>query len=126
MPQLDPVPFASIYLSFSTVFFTSYFLFLRFFLPRISLMVKTQIKYYMHTIQQLFIYQYLMTRKDPHPNEVSVKSANFICAIQLVFQNINLLVVQFIDLISASCYERGSVYLVQQCFFFKKKQSLFI
>jgi len=115
MPQLDPVPFASIYLWFVTTFFLTYFLFLKYILPHLSQWMKIQNKEQISNIYWLFIYHALSFRKDYLSKEALVKFANLSCSVELLLKNIDLLVNEFIDLTICSDYEKGSFYLTKEC-----------
>jgi hypothetical protein len=125
MPQLDTIPFASIFISLFIVFFVSYFVFLKYFLPRISSLMKIQYKEQLKNIYWLFVYQFLLLRKDVLSQEAVVKTANLLCALQLVLKFLDLLVVAFIDVLFASPYEKATAYFVKQCISYKEKLFLF-
>ena len=116
MPQLDIVPYASIYLWVIFLFFLFYFLFLKIILPIISQWLKTYTKLQIYIITLLIIFENSFFAKEFLIQEVLIKSANFMLSVSLLTKNLPALLPSFLAYVNISTYEKSCVYLIKKCF----------
>lgn len=116
MPQLDIVPFATIFLWVISIFFIFYFIFLKYILPTVSQWLKTYNKLQVYLIKLLYIYDQAFFSRETIMQELLIKSANFMLSLSLLSKNIFILVPNFLTTFKVSVYEKSTVYLIKKCF----------
>lgn len=119
MPQLDIVPFASQYIGFMFLFFCSYFIFLKYFLPLLSQWMKVEAKHLFHHLLWLNSYQFALFKKDINSSKLIAYSASVVSSLELLIERMELLVQGLIDVLFCTAFEKHSVYLCKQLFTLK-------
>jgi len=114
MPQLDPVPFASIYLWFLNTFFISYLIFLKAFLPKVGQWMKIQNKEQAFLIYWLFIYHAMYFRREYRMQEFLAVSTNISLCVELLLGFIATFHKEIRNIVVCSTYEINSFYIIRR------------